>query len=448
MASLICYTLCRQSCSALQQSANNSCTISARSTILHLPVMSLRCCDNKAVIAHVNQTRRKFSQRRICHNVNIIAHITGCMDSSTLRTCLNWVKAHQDKMKLYTNLDIWGWMNCDTDQIANNFCLQMESGEVRPIQEGFFESSANVSLIVNAVCLHIQWSKQEKFLQDKHGWSDKAWNSINWKDFKGAFLSLGPLKCKSIHSWLNTGRRKSKISPDVIDAYHCPRCLQRTENQEHILNCLNPCAHKCQYVGSQIWNHLHWILAKYPSNNKICLYGPWQNRIWLGGILECGDIQASIGVLQVWLIHVLIQRMTRVRLGLDGQSWSCGAWHMRCGSIIMQFYTMQYSRHLRGSAMRISMMKSWSYMTKWTLLWLRTGGTLICLLPYDWRNLFVLDDDGWSMHECWQPSRTNVSLLVRCHWLLTIPIWRALGWWWIQCWDLALPQLPTLYNLL
>jgi hypothetical protein len=154
-------------------------------------------------------------------------------------------------MKLYTNLDIWGWMNCDTDQIANNFCLQMESGEVRPIQEGFFESSANVSLIVNAVCLHIQWSKQEKFLQDKHGWSDKAWNSINWKDFKGAFLSLGPLKCiktsKSIHSWLNTGHWKSKISPDAIDSHHCPRCLQPTENQEHILNCLNPCANKCRY---------------------------------------------------------------------------------------------------------------------------------------------------------------------------------------------------------
>jgi hypothetical protein len=73
-------------------------------------------------------------------------------------------------MKPYTDLDIWGQTNCDADQIANNFCLQMESGEVRPIQEGLFESSANVSLIVNGVCitshylhkmcLHIQGSKQ------------------------------------------------------------------------------------------------------------------------------------------------------------------------------------------------------------------------------------------------------------------------------------------------
>jgi hypothetical protein len=30
------------------------------------------------------------------------------------------------------------------------------------------------------------------------------------------------------------------------------------------------------------------------------------------------------------------------------------------------------------------------------------------------KNLFILNDDGWSMHKCWQPSHTNVSLLVRC----------------------------------
>jgi hypothetical protein len=106
----------------------------------------------------------------------------------------------------------------------------MELGDVRPIQEGFVESSVNVSLIVNGVCitscylhkicLHIQGSKQQKYLQAKHGWSENVWNSIDWKELKGAFLSLGPLKCiktsKSIHGWLNTGCQKSKISPDAV----------------------------------------------------------------------------------------------------------------------------------------------------------------------------------------------------------------------------------------
>jgi hypothetical protein len=38
----------------------------------------IKCCDNKAAIARVNRTRRKHSKRRrICHDADIIAHITG-----------------------------------------------------------------------------------------------------------------------------------------------------------------------------------------------------------------------------------------------------------------------------------------------------------------------------------------------------------------------------------
>jgi hypothetical protein len=48
-----------------------------------------------------------------------------------------------------------------------------------------------------------------------------------------------------IHGWLHTNHQKSKMSPNTIDAHHCPRCLQPNENQEHILKCPNPGAHKC-----------------------------------------------------------------------------------------------------------------------------------------------------------------------------------------------------------
>ena len=46
----------------------------------------IKCCDNKAAIAQVNRTRRKHSKRRrICHDADIIAHITGRLNESTLR---------------------------------------------------------------------------------------------------------------------------------------------------------------------------------------------------------------------------------------------------------------------------------------------------------------------------------------------------------------------------
>jgi hypothetical protein len=183
------------------------------------------------------------------------------LNESTLQNQLNWVKAHQDKKKLYKELDIWGWMNCDADKIATTFCLQMALGEVKPIQEGFFEPSANVSLIVKGVRitshylhkirLNIQGNKHHMYLQYKHGWSNEVWDSIEWKELKGAFMSLGPLKqiktSKSIHGWLNTGCQKSKISPDAVDAHKCPQCLQPNETQEHILKCPHAGAQKHQY---------------------------------------------------------------------------------------------------------------------------------------------------------------------------------------------------------
>jgi hypothetical protein len=38
-----------------------------------------------------------------------------------------------------------------------------------------------------------------------------------------------------MHGWLNTGRQKSKISPDAVDSHKRPRCHEPEETQEHIL---------------------------------------------------------------------------------------------------------------------------------------------------------------------------------------------------------------------
>jgi hypothetical protein len=104
---------------------------------------------------------------------------------------------------------------------------------------------------LHKIRLNIQGNKHRTYLQDKHSWSNEVWDSIKWKELKGAFLSLGPLKqiktSKSIHGWLNMGRQKSKISPDAVDAHKCPQCLQPNETQEHILKCPHTGAHKRRY---------------------------------------------------------------------------------------------------------------------------------------------------------------------------------------------------------
>jgi hypothetical protein len=90
------------------------------------------------------------------------------------------------------------------------------------LKEGFFTDLMEVGISVDGVkvmsCLlhqiwkHIQCRRHRKYLQDKHGWEDVTWDSIDWKGLKSRCLSLGPLKRikipKSMHGWLNTGQQK------------------------------------------------------------------------------------------------------------------------------------------------------------------------------------------------------------------------------------------------
>jgi hypothetical protein len=134
------------------------------------------------------------------------------------------VKAHQDDKKPYEELNIWGCLNCDADNMAETLWKLMDSGDVKALKEGFFMDSMEVGIEVNGIkimshillqiCMHIHGSKHCKYLQDKHDWNNATWQSIDWKGMKSGYLSLGPLKqiktLKSIHGWLNTSRKKIK----------------------------------------------------------------------------------------------------------------------------------------------------------------------------------------------------------------------------------------------
>jgi hypothetical protein len=51
-----------------------------------------------------------------------------------------------------------------------------------------------MSHLLHQIQKHKQGRKHCKYLQDKHGWDDAMWDSIDWKGLKSGYLSLGPLK--------------------------------------------------------------------------------------------------------------------------------------------------------------------------------------------------------------------------------------------------------------
>jgi hypothetical protein len=58
------------SIAAIDEFLHHFCTFHNITSTSHV----IKCCDNKAAFAHVNRTRRKFSQRRrIFHDVDVLA---------------------------------------------------------------------------------------------------------------------------------------------------------------------------------------------------------------------------------------------------------------------------------------------------------------------------------------------------------------------------------------
>jgi hypothetical protein len=61
------------------------------------------------------------------------------------------VKAHQDDKKPCEELNIWGHLKRNADNMAEKFQKLMDSGDVKALKEGFFMDSMEVGIKVNGV---------------------------------------------------------------------------------------------------------------------------------------------------------------------------------------------------------------------------------------------------------------------------------------------------------
>jgi hypothetical protein len=61
------------------------------------------------------------------------------------------VKAHQDNKRPHEDLDLWGWLKCDADKLAEKFQKLMDDGAVKALKEGFFTDLMEVGISVDGV---------------------------------------------------------------------------------------------------------------------------------------------------------------------------------------------------------------------------------------------------------------------------------------------------------
>ena len=89
---------------------------------------------------------------------------------------------------------------------------------------------------------HINGSYLKQYLQQKHGWSEKVWMTIDMHSFGRHFKTLSPNvkihQMKFVHDLLSIGHRKGLLSKArASEVTMCPCCHIATETTYHLLQC-------------------------------------------------------------------------------------------------------------------------------------------------------------------------------------------------------------------
>ncbi len=162
-----------------------------------------------------------------------------------------WVQAHQDSDRAFTDLPHNAQLNVLADQMAGNYLATIKSKALKPRAQPMLFTSMAISLIVNGqritgkykdvMRFHIHGTRLRSFLQgsQKEWHNDTVWHSIDMESLGHAYKQLGTTKrhqaSKMIYGWQNTGHQRAKITPNADTS--CTLCRQTNETQEHILQC-------------------------------------------------------------------------------------------------------------------------------------------------------------------------------------------------------------------
>ena len=89
---------------------------------------------------------------------------------------------------------------------------------------------------------HINGSYLKLYLQQRKGWTEQVWQTIDFHNFGSHFQSLSPAhqvhQSKFVYDLLSLGTHKAKISRATSPTVHlCPCCSTQAESPFHLLHC-------------------------------------------------------------------------------------------------------------------------------------------------------------------------------------------------------------------
>ena len=207
--------------------------------------------DSTAAISKVSITLRKNGKTpcRQPSEFDLLSFIDQLTRELRRPIQITWIKGHQDDKTEYDKLPRLAKLNVDADKLATDHRIS-HSTQSSPIINHLPSSRVSISIngrrltskIDEAIRFHVDGYPMRIYLQHKHSWSDKVWDSIDFYLFGRHFKKLKPsaqtAHMKVVHDQQPLGKRRlqqSSIQDPVLQL--CPCCKTAPETQFHLLQC-------------------------------------------------------------------------------------------------------------------------------------------------------------------------------------------------------------------
>ena len=172
-----------------------------------------------------------------------------------LKIRFKWIESHQDDKNKKGPISDAAALNIQVDARAGSLSAKMTHHVPT-----FTIPSCNISISIGnvqyhhfpdtAIRNHVHKPALAAYIKDKTGWTDDAFNCIDWEGYEGALKVLAPTQqvnwIKLAHNWQHTGRQKQAYGHSE-NSWLCPFQCGDQDDPLHFCVCASDIRAGCNF---------------------------------------------------------------------------------------------------------------------------------------------------------------------------------------------------------
>ena len=209
-------------------------------------------CDNQGLVKQIkkktSQARNHFAAESLTAEWDVVHTIDILMRALPYLPQVEHIESHQDRTTDYNDLPLDTQLNCDADQLADNYFHLPDDQKVHdfsrvPLLPGV---NAQIHLPSGTITHHLKreltlQSKGPpllKYIKERELWTDATLSNVDWEVHGRAYRSTKEHHTtfsKLIHRLLPVGVRVNRYNKKY--PAHCPSCGEPSETEDHFHRC-------------------------------------------------------------------------------------------------------------------------------------------------------------------------------------------------------------------